>query len=81
MKPAHNLVSLFYVSLYLFGTSLMNVGIFYERQILFQRLEVKMSQLMDLLRGPALGVILMIILLAGVLIITAFAFTCSCCSL
>jgi hypothetical protein len=51
----------------------MNVGIFYERQILFQRLEVKMSQLMDLLRGPALGVILMIILLVGVLIITAFA--------
>ena len=32
-----------------------------------------MSQLMDLLRGPALGVIFMIILMAGVLIITAFA--------
>jgi len=32
-----------------------------------------MSQLMDLLRGPALGVIGMIILMAGVLIITAFA--------
>jgi len=32
-----------------------------------------MSQLMDLLRGPALGVIVMIILLAGALIITAFA--------
>ena len=32
-----------------------------------------MSQLMDLLRGPALGVIVMIILMAGVLIITAFA--------
>ena len=32
-----------------------------------------MSQLMDLLRGPALGVISMIILMAGVLIITAFA--------
>ena len=32
-----------------------------------------MVQLMDLLRGPALGVIVMIILLAGVLIITAFA--------
>ena len=28
---------------------------------------------MDLLRGPALGVIVMIILMAGVLIITAFA--------
>jgi len=32
-----------------------------------------MSQLMDLLRGPVLGVILMLILLAGVLLITAFA--------
>ncbi|MGB5844507.1 MAG: hypothetical protein WBD62_18325 [Anaerolineales bacterium] len=32
-----------------------------------------MSELMDLLRGPALGVIVMIILLAGVLLITAFA--------
>jgi hypothetical protein len=32
-----------------------------------------MSQLMDLLRGPALGVIFMIILMAGVLFITAFA--------
>ena len=32
-----------------------------------------MSQLMDLLRGPALGVISMIILMAGALIITAFA--------
>lgn len=32
-----------------------------------------MSQLMDLLRGPALGVIGMIILMAGVLIITCFA--------
>ena len=35
----------------------MNVGWFFKRQILFQRLEVNMSQLMDLLRGPALGVI------------------------
>lgn len=32
-----------------------------------------MSQLMDLLRGPAFGVIVMIILMAGILIITAFA--------
>ena len=32
-----------------------------------------MSQLMDILRGPALGVVFMIILLAGVIIITAFA--------
>lgn len=32
-----------------------------------------MSQLMDLLRGPALSVIVVIILMAGVLIITAFA--------
>ena len=32
-----------------------------------------MSQWMDLLRGPVLGVIVMIILLAGALIITAFA--------
>lgn len=32
-----------------------------------------MFELMDLLRGPALGVIVMIILLAGVLLITAFA--------
>jgi hypothetical protein len=32
-----------------------------------------MSELMDLLRGPALGVIVMILLLAGVLLITAFA--------
>jgi len=32
-----------------------------------------MSQLMDLLRGPALGVIVMIILLAGAIIFTAFA--------
>ena len=51
----------------------MNVGWFFKRQILFQRLEVNMSQLMDLLRGTALGVISMIILMAGVLIITAFA--------
>jgi hypothetical protein len=51
----------------------MNVGRFFKRQILFQRLEVNMSQLMDLLRGPALGVIVMIILLAGVITITAFA--------
>ena len=55
------------------GESFMNVGWFFKRQILFQRLEVNMSQLMDLLRGPALGVISMIILMAGVLIITAFA--------
>ena len=55
------------------GESFMNVGWFFKRQILFQRLEVNMSQLMDLLRGPALGVISMIILVAGVLIITAFA--------
>jgi hypothetical protein len=52
---------------------LMNVGCSFKRQILFQRLEVKMVQWMDLLRGPALGVIAMIILLAGVLLITAFA--------
>jgi hypothetical protein len=32
-----------------------------------------MSELMDLLRGPALGVVFMIILLAGALLITAFA--------
>jgi len=32
-----------------------------------------MFELMDLLRGPALGVIFMILLLAGVLLITAFA--------
>jgi hypothetical protein len=51
----------------------MNVGRFFKRQILFQRMEVNMSQLMDLLRGPALGVIVMIILLAGAIIITAFA--------
>ena len=51
----------------------MNVGHFLKRQILFQRLEVKMSQLMDLLRGPALGVVFMIFLLAGVIIVTAFA--------
>ena len=51
----------------------MNVGHFWKRQILFQRLEVKMSQLMDLLRGPALGVVFMIFLLAGVIIVTAFA--------
>lgn len=32
-----------------------------------------MSYLMDLLRGPALGVVSMIFLLAGVFIVTAFA--------
>jgi hypothetical protein len=32
-----------------------------------------MSQIMDLLRGPVIGVIFMIILLAGILLITAFA--------
>jgi hypothetical protein len=32
-----------------------------------------MSQIMDLLRGPAFGVILVIVLIAGVIIITAFA--------
>jgi hypothetical protein len=63
---------LIYYSAFL-GESFMNVGWFFKRQILFQRLEVNMSQLMDLLRGPALGVISMIILMAGVLIITAFA--------
>jgi hypothetical protein len=63
---------LIYYSTFL-GESFMNVGWFFKRQILFQRLEVNMSQLMDLLRGPALGVISMIILMAGVLIITAFA--------
>jgi len=51
----------------------MNVGCTWKRQILFQRLEVKMSQFMDLLRGPALGVVFMIFLLAGVIIVTAFA--------
>jgi hypothetical protein len=63
---------LIYYSAFL-GESFMNVGWFFKRQILFQRLEVNMSQLMDLLRGPALGVISMIILMAGILIITAFA--------
>jgi hypothetical protein len=51
----------------------MNVGHILKRQMLFQRLEVKMSQLMNLVRGPALGVVVMILLLAGVLIVTAFA--------
>ncbi len=32
-----------------------------------------MSQIMDLLRGPAFGVIVVIVLIAGVIIITAFA--------
>lgn len=32
-----------------------------------------MSKLMELLRGPALGVVIMIMLLAGVLLITAIA--------
>ena len=73
MRFAHKIVSSFDVSLYLFGQSLINVGQILKRQILFQRLEVKMSQLMDLLRGPALGVIFMVILLAGVIIVTAFA--------
>jgi hypothetical protein len=52
---------------------LINVGRFFKRQFLFQRMEVIMSKFMDLLRGPALGVIIMIILLAGAIIITAFA--------
>jgi hypothetical protein len=51
----------------------MNVGWLCKRQILLQRLEIKMSQVMGLLRGPALVVIAMIILLAGVLLFTAFA--------
>jgi hypothetical protein len=51
----------------------MNVGQYWKRQILLQRLEIKMSQIMDLLRGPAFGVVFMIILLAGVIIVTAFA--------
>jgi hypothetical protein len=51
----------------------MNVGWFCKRQILLQRLEIKMSHVMDLLRGPALVVIVMIILLAGGLLFTAFA--------
>ena len=32
-----------------------------------------MHSLLDILRGPALGVVLMIIALAGVIVITAFA--------
>lgn len=32
-----------------------------------------MSQIMDLLRGPVVGVVFMIILLAGIILITAFA--------
>ncbi len=51
----------------------MNVGWLYKRQILLQRLEIKMSQVMGLLRGPALVVIAMIILLAGFILFTAFA--------
>jgi len=51
----------------------MNVGWLCKRQILLQRLEIRMSQVMDLLRGPALVVIVMIILLAGVVLFTAFA--------
>ena len=51
----------------------MNVGRLFKRQILFQRLEVKMTGWMDLLRGPALGVVAMIGLIAVVVIITAFA--------
>jgi hypothetical protein len=51
----------------------MNVGWLCKRQILLQRLEIKMSQVMGLLRGPALVVIAMIILLAGGLLFTAFA--------
>jgi hypothetical protein len=74
MKPVHRQVSLFDLLLYhSLGESFMNVGHSWKRQILFQRLEVKMSQLIDLLRGPALGVVFMILLLAGVIIVTAFA--------
>jgi len=74
MKPVHRLVNLFDLLLYLsLGESFMNVGHSWKRQILFQRLEVKMSQLIDLLRGPVLGVVFMILLLAGVIIVTAFA--------
>jgi len=51
----------------------MNVRWLCKRQILLQRLEIKMSHVMDLLRGPALVVIAMIILLAGGLLFTAFA--------
>jgi hypothetical protein len=51
----------------------MNVRWLCKRQILLQRLEIKMSQVMGLLRGPALVVIAMIILLAGVILFTAFA--------
>jgi hypothetical protein len=52
---------------------LKNVGWSDKRRILLQQLEVKMSGWMDLLRGPALGVIAMILLIAVVVIITAFA--------
>jgi hypothetical protein len=56
-----------------YGEDQINVGRSIKRQILFQRLEVNMSQGLDLLRGPVLGVIAMIMLLAGVILITAFA--------
>ncbi len=50
MKPAHYLVSLFDLLLYLFERRA-----YCKRQILFQRLEVKMSQLMVYCVDLALG--------------------------
>jgi len=79
MKPADTLVSRFdcpkemlcYRSSFL--ERLLNVGRYRKPWILFQRLEGNMSNIMALLRGPALGVIFMIILLAGVVLVTATA--------
>ncbi len=72
MKQANTLVCPFDLSLYSFQSAI-------ERWLaqttldLIQRLEGKVNHIMDLLRGPALGVIFMIFLLAGVILVTASA--------
>ncbi len=72
MKLADPLVCPFDLSIYFFESA-------FERWLalttldLFKRLEGNVNHIMDLLRGPAFGVIIMIFLLAGVILVTASA--------
>jgi hypothetical protein len=45
----------------------------YESKEVLQRMEVKMNEWMELLRGPVLGIVMVILFLASGLILAAFA--------
>ena len=72
MKLANSLVCPFDLSLY-FSESAFERWSTHETLDLFKRLEGNVNHIMDLLRGPAFGVIFMIFLLAGVILVTASA--------